>query len=161
LPNHYLRRNPYLAISQVLEDTSELGLGAGGGGARVYPLSKNWTTSNLHAGHFTAACGVHIYRGDLLPTEYRGHAFTCEPTGNLIHREVVEPRGATLRSRPMQEGIEFLATPDDWCRRVFLADGPDGALYVVDMYRAVIEHPDYMPPELRPRPDLTLGKEKG
>ena len=44
---------------------------------------------------------------------------------------------------------------------MFLADGPDGALYVVDMYRAVIEHPEFMPPELKNRPDLTLGKDKG
>lgn len=42
-----------------------------------------------------------------------------------------------------------------------LAHGPDGALYVVDMCRAVIEHPEFMPPELRNRPDLLLGKEKG
>ncbi len=161
LPNRYLKRNPFLAVSEVLEDTSELPLGAAGAGAKVYPLSQNWTTSNLHAGRFTAACGVFIYRGNLLPAEFRGNAFTCEPTGNLVHREILQPRGATFHSRPARPGVEFLATPDDWCRPVFLADGPDGALYVVDMYRAVIEHPDFMPPELKNRPDLTLGKNKG
>src|SRR5262249_18644364 len=56
---------------------------------------------------------------------------------------------------------EFLASPDDWFRPVSLAEGPDGALYVVDMYRAVIEHPEFMPPELKNRPDLTLGKDRG
>ncbi len=161
LPNHYVKRNPFLAVSEVLEDTSELPLGAAGAGAKVYPLSKNWTTSNLHAGRFTAACSVFIYRGNLLPAEFRGTAFTCEPTGNLIHREILEPRGATFRSHPARPGVEFLATPDDWCRPVFMADGPDGALYVVDMYRAVIEHPDFMPPELKHRPDLTFGKHRG
>ncbi|MFG0333139.1 MAG: c-type cytochrome, partial [Maioricimonas sp. JB049] len=39
--------------------------------------------------------------------------------------------------------------------------GPDGALYVCDMYRAVIEHPQFMPTELKTRPDLTLGKDRG
>ena len=73
----------------------------------------------------------------------------------------MRPTGATFRSRPAREGVEFLATPDDWFRPVFLADGPDGALYVVDMYRAVIEHPEFMPPELKTAPDLTLGKETG
>src|SRR5262249_28615005 len=51
--------------------------------------------------------------------------------------------------------------PDDWFRPVNLFHGPDGALYVVDMYRAVIEHPDFMPPELKKRPDLLLGQDKG
>jgi putative membrane-bound dehydrogenase-like protein len=161
LPHRYLRRNPFLAVPAVLEDTSELELGQAGAGGRVYPLSRNWTTSNLHAGRFTAACGVCIYRGDLLPPEYRGTAFTCEPTGNLVHEEILRPYGATFRSRPARAGVEFLATPDDWFRPVALAHGPDGALYVVDMYRAVIEHPDFMPPELKNRPDLTLGKDKG
>src|SRR5262249_15663614 len=87
LPSRYTKRNPYLAASDVLEDVSELELGVGRAGAKVYPLSKNWTTSSLHAGHFTAACGVYIYRGNLLPEAYRGAAFTCEPTGNLIHQE--------------------------------------------------------------------------
>jgi putative membrane-bound dehydrogenase-like protein len=161
LPNRYLKRNPFLAVPEVLEDTSELPLGDAGAGAKVYPISKNWTTSNLHAGRFTAACSVFIYRGDLLAASYRGAAFTCEPTGNLVHQEVLRPSGATFRSRPAREGVEFLATTDDWCRPVFLADGPDGALYVVDMYRAVIEHPEFMPPELKNRPDLTLGKNRG
>ena len=52
---------------------------------KIYPLSKNWTTSSLHVGQFTAACGVFVYRGDLLPDLYRGAVFTCDPTGNLVH----------------------------------------------------------------------------
>jgi len=161
LPNRYLARNPFLAISAVLNDISELTPGPLNSGDLVYPLSRNWTTSNLHAGRFTAACGVTIYRGDLLPASHRGAAFTCEPTGNLVHEEILRPHGATFRSRPPRDKVEFLATPDDWFRPVSLAGGPDGALYVVDMYRAVIEHPEFMPPELKRRPDLTLGKERG
>jgi putative membrane-bound dehydrogenase-like protein len=161
LPNRYLQRNPFLAVPAVVEDTSELELGEAGAGAKIYPLSKNWTTSNLHAGRFTAACGVFIYRGALLPQEYRGAAFTCDPTGDLIHEEILTARGATFRSKPPREQSEFLATPDDWCRPVFITSGPDGAMYVVDMYRAVIEHPDFMPAELKQRPDLLLGKDRG
>lgn len=161
LPNRYLKRNPLLAVPEVLQDVSELETSVAGAGAKIYPLSKNWTTSNLHAGRFTAACGVFVYRGDLLPEEFRGCAFTCDPTGNLVHQEVLRPEGASFRSHPPRKGVEFLATPDDWCRPVFLTHGPDGALYLVDMYRAVIEHPQYMPPELRKRPDLLLGKERG
>jgi putative membrane-bound dehydrogenase-like protein len=161
LPDRYLERNPYLAVRAVLEDVSELEGGPLSSGGRVYPLSSNWTTSNLHAGRFTSACSVLPYRGDLLPGEFRQSAFTCEPAGNLVHQEVLRPQGATFRSRPARAGVEFLASPDDWFRPVFLADGPDGALYVVDMYRAVIEHPEFMPPELKHRPDLLLGKDRG
>src|SRR5262249_28219975 len=115
----------------------------------------------LHEGRFTAACGVYIYRETLLPTLYQGAAFTCDPTGNLVHAETMEQHGATFRSKPIFKEKEFLASPDDWFRPVFLTSGPDGAMYVVDMYRAVIEHPEFMPPELQKRPDLTLGKDKG
>lgn len=156
LPDRYVRRNPFLAPPEPVRDNQ-----GAGGAARVYPLSKNWTTSNLHAGTFSAACGVFIYRGSLLPATYRGAAFTCDPTGNLIHMETLSPDGVTFRGKPAREGVEFLATPDDWCRPVFLTSGPDGALYFVDMYRAVIEHPEWMPPELRNRPDLLWGKDKG
>lgn len=156
LPAQYVRRNPYLVAPSPTRDNQ-----APGGAARVFPLSRNWTTSTLHLGTFTAACGVMIYRGNLLPDEFRGGAFTCDPTGNLVHQEVLTPNGAGFRYKPPREGVEFLATPDDWCRPVSLAHGPDGALYVVDMYRAVIEHPEFMPPELKQRPDLLLGKDRG
>ena len=86
------------------------------------------------AGYFTGSTGVTIYRGDRLPTEFRGNSFTCEPTGNLVHRDVLQPRGVTFTSRPGREGVEFLATKDEWFRPVNLANGPDGALYVVGAY---------------------------
>src|SRR3954453_11487154 len=156
IENRYLKRNPYLAAPAVVEDISVLDEGPLSSGGKVYPISKNWTTSSLHVGRFTAACGVMVYRGDLLPKGFQGSAFTCEPTGNLVHQEVMKPHGATFRSAPPREGVEFLASADDWFRPVSLAHGPDGALYVVDMYRAVIEHPDFVPPELKNRPDLTL-----
>jgi putative membrane-bound dehydrogenase-like protein len=156
LPNRYVKRNPFLAPPEPVRDNQNPG-----GADRVYPLSANFTTASYHAGTFTAACGVSIYRGSLLPAAYRGSAFTCEPTGNLVHQEILTPDGAGFRHRPAQQGVEFLATPDDWCRPVNLADGPDGALYVVDMYRAVIEHPEFMPPELKNRPDRLYGKDRG
>ena len=72
----------------------------------MYPLSKNWTTSSLHEGRFTAACGVHIYRGNLLPKEFQGAAFTCEPTGNLVHMEVLAAQGArTLWHSEFNPGV--------------------------------------------------------
>lgn len=156
LENRYLARNPFLAVPSVLANVA-----AQGDASRVYPLTQAWTTSNLHAGQFTAACGVEIFRGDALGPEYVGNALVCEPTGSLVHREIVKADGVTFSAKAAAEGREFLASRDSWFRPVNLETGPDGALYVVDMYRAVIEHPQYMPVELQTRPDLHLGDDRG
>lgn len=150
-------RNPLLATPSLLHDTDS----EAKGGSRVYPLSRAWTTSNLHAGQFTAACGVYLEKGGLLPKPFAEAAYTCEPTGNLLHCEVLQPNASTFRSRTWKEGVEFLATKDEWFRPVSLTNAPDGSLFVVDMYRAVIEHPEFMPVELKNRPDLLLGKNMG
>ncbi len=156
LENRHLARNPLYGAAAVMNEVA-----LSGEKSRVFPLIAAWTTSNLHAGQFTAACGVHLFRGDALPDEYRGNAFTCEPTGSLVHREILEPTGATFTSHVATEGREFLASTDPWFKPVNMEDGPDGALYVVDMYRAVIEHPQFMPDELKNRPDLRLGDDRG
>jgi putative membrane-bound dehydrogenase-like protein len=155
LEDHYQARNPNLAVAKVTHDVSPAAENS-----KLFPISRTWTTSNLHANQFTAACGVLIFGGSALP-QFRGHSFTCEPTANLVHHDVLAPQGASFVSRPGREEIEFLATRDEWFRPVNLAHGPDGALYVVDMYRAVIEHPQFMPDELKTRPDLVLGNDRG
>ncbi|MEX0978720.1 MAG: PVC-type heme-binding CxxCH protein, partial [Pirellulales bacterium] len=156
LENNFLARNPLLAVPGVIATVA-----AAGEASRVFPLTSAWTTSNLHAGQFTAACGVTIYRADALGDEYRGNALICEPTGSLVHREVLSPSGVTFVSKRAHQEKEFLASPDPWFRPVNLEVGPDGALYVVDMYLAVIEHPQFMPSELQQRPDLRLGDDRG
>ena len=129
--------------------------------SKLFPLTNTWTTSNLHENTFTAACGVNIYRGNALPEKYHGLALTCDPTGNLVHAEKMEPWGPTFRSKPLYEDREFLASTDEWFRPVSVENGPDGALYIVDMYRAVIEHPDWVPEELKHRPDERFGDDRG
>ncbi len=156
LEEPYTRRNPFFAIKTTVQDVA-----AAAEYSKLYPISQFWTTSTLHANQFTAACGVTIFRGDGLPPENKGNAFTCDPTGNLVHRESLVPHGATFVSHPADGQHEFLASTDTWFRPVNLANGPDGALYVVDMYRAVIEHPDWMPAELRNRKDLNDGSDRG
>ena len=151
-----LSRNPSLVLESVVQDAAPAGTSS-----RLYPRSKGWTTSNLHAGQFTAACGVTIYRGSGLPRAYNGDAFTCDPTGNLIHRSRLKRQGVTYSSHVNNQKREFLASSDEWFRPVNLTCGPDGYLYVVDMCRAVIEHPDFMPEELKKRPDLRDGDHHG
>lgn len=156
LEDHYTKRNPFFAVKTTIQDVA-----AFAEHSRLYPISDAWTTSTLHANQFTAACGVKIFRGDGLPPENKGNAFTCDPTGNLVHRETLVPHGATFVSHPSDGQQEFLASTDTWFRPVNLANSPDGTLYIVDMYRAVIEHPDWMPPELKNRKDLNDGSDRG
>lgn len=156
LEDHFTKRNPYFAIKSTVQDVA-----AFGEQSKLYPISAAWTTSTLHANQFTAACGVTIYRGDGLPPENKGNAFICDPTANLVHRETLVPNGATFISHPSDGQQEFLACTDTWFRPVNLANAPDGSLYIVDMYRAVIEHPDWMPAELKTRKDLTDGNDRG
>jgi putative membrane-bound dehydrogenase-like protein len=156
LEDRYLKKNPRVAVPAVFQDVA-----AAGEDSRIYPISQAWTTSTLHAGQFTAACGVLVYRGEGLPGDIQKSGFTCDPTGSLVHREILEPDGASFKSKPARVGVEFLASPDEWFRPVNLELGPEGAIYVVDMYRAVIEHPQFMPDELKRRPDLRHGDDRG
>ena len=156
LSGDYLSANPRLAVSEVMHDVV-----TSGAASRIFPISKIWVTSNLHEGQFTAACGVTIYRGGMLGKDIQGNVFICDPTGNLVHREVLSPSGATMAGRPGRPEIEFLASRDEWFRPVNLEVGPDGALYVVDMYRAVVEHPQWVPEELKERPDNYSGNDRG
>jgi putative heme-binding domain-containing protein len=87
--------------------------------------------------------------------------FSCDPTANLVHFDRLEPQGATFSARRAREGSDFLASRDGWFRPVFLAHGPDGALYLCDMYRKTIEHPDYLPVEIRKHTDFESGKTMG
>jgi putative membrane-bound dehydrogenase-like protein len=156
LADRYLHRNKFLTLNAMQQDVA-----AAGDLSHIYSLASQWTTSILHAGQFTAACGVDIYRGDALPPSFYGNSFTCEPTGNLVHRETIQPNGASFVGKPAYEGREFLASTDSWFRPVNVDGGPDGALYVMDMYRAVIEHPQFMPAELKERPDVRYGDDRG
>ena len=157
LEDRYLKLAPKIPIPAVVQDVA-----AAAEKSKVFPISRAWTTSNLHAGTFTAACGVHVYRGDTLREVLgEGSVFTCDPTGNFVHREIMKPDGPSFTSKPAYDGKEFLASTDEWFRPVNVETGPDGCLYIVDMYRCVIEHPDFVPDELKKRPDLRLGDDRG
>jgi putative membrane-bound dehydrogenase-like protein len=158
LPLKYLARNPNLAVPAVEEGISDHG-----GSSVVYPTSPMQERPNdqFAAGHFTSACSVTIYAGAAFGPDFQGNAFCCEPVHNLVHRDLVEPKGASFVAKRAYEKSEFLSSNDNWCRPVNLCFGPDGALYVVDMYRAVIEHPQWIPLEMQKRVDLRAGWDKG
>lgn len=144
---------PEAMVNDLLSNTENLA-------ARIYPISDNFTTADSHAGTFSAACGVHVYRGNAL-AGYYGRVFVCDPTANLVHWDELVPTGATFLARRSPHHAEFLASTDNWFRPVNLAAGPDGALYICDMYRKTIEHPQYLPEEVRKRTDFNSGENMG
>lgn len=97
----------------------------------------------------TAACGPAIYRGSMFPESFRGDAFIAEPAGNLVKRLKIEERDGVPHVRNAHEQTEFLASTDERFRPVSVYNGPDGSLYVVDMYRGVIQHRIFLTTYLR------------
>ena len=155
-----LRRNPFVTPPRPTRDVPEIP-----GAAPVYPLSKTLARFNdLHAANrFTSACGSNVYRDDLFGPAFAGNVFTCEPVHNLVSRLVLTPQGVSFTGKRAagEEKAEFLASSDNWFRPTAVHTGPDGALYVVDMYRQVIEHPQWIPPDWQKELDLRAGHDKG
>jgi mono/diheme cytochrome c family protein/glucose/arabinose dehydrogenase len=126
---------------------------------RIYPIRPNPAVNRGYIPgtldkkgrllEFTAACSPFFYRGTALPKEYYGNVFVCEPSGNLVKRNVVEDKGILLTAHDPTPGKEFLASTDERFRPVFLTSGPDGGLYVADMYRGLVQHGLYVTPYLR------------
>jgi mono/diheme cytochrome c family protein len=92
----------------------------------------------------TATCGPSVYRGTLFPKEFRGNVFIPEPAGNLVKRLVLTEKNAVLTASNAKEESEFWTSTDERFRPVNSYTGPDGALYVVDMYRGVIQHASFL-----------------
>jgi putative heme-binding domain-containing protein len=111
----------------------------------------------------TSACSPVIYRDDLLGEEYRGNAFMCEPVHDLVTRRILKPLGATFAGvrAPSEQNSEFYASADNWSRPVDIKNGPDGGLWVVDMYRMIIEHPKWITADRLARIDPRAGANKG
>lgn len=167
LADHYLRRNPHVAAP---DPTRQVVVPLN---PKVWPVSR--PEKRFHsfdnAGHFTSACSGMIYRDELLfgksspGSQNEMHAFTCEPFHNLVQHNVLTPDGVSFAARraPGEESSEFFSSEDRWCRPVMTRTGPDGALWVVDMYRYMIEHPEWLPAAGKAEllPHYRLGDDKG
>jgi mono/diheme cytochrome c family protein len=125
---------------------------------RVFPIRptpgvnrgymKGVLDDSLRLVNMTAACSPMIYRGGLFGADYQFNAFVAEPSANLIKRDILTERGNVVKGKEAYHGREFLASVDERFRPVSLYDGPDGALYIVDMYRGIIQHKTYLTPYL-------------
>ena len=183
LPREDLAQNPYLAVSSVQEQCIPEW-------THVFPVSKpepwkvvrqdfwnRWVNTNhdMNAGRFprtelapqgfaTSACGLTIYRGSAFPKDYRGNGFIGEPANNVVVRLQFDEQdgpSVTARRPAGNESREFLASADNRFRPVNLANGPDGCLYVISMYREIIEDETAIPDDILKHYDLTSGRDLG
>ncbi|HRQ88097.1 MAG TPA: c-type cytochrome, partial [Bacteroidia bacterium] len=117
------------------------------------------------SGFLVAATGIHLYWGDAFPAEFRDNAFIGDVGSNLVHRKIISTRPGSVqpvghRKNP-DETTEFLRSSDTWFRPCSFATGPDGCLYIVDMYRETIEHPWSLPEPIKKHLDLNAGNDRG
>ncbi len=140
----YLKRNPDLVVSdatQVISDHEKA--------TEVFQITKNPDRQLFTpVGVTTSSSGLTAYLGGAFPAPFDGNVtFVAESVSNLVHVDIVKDKGASFTAARQHPGREFLASTDSWSRPVNMYVGPDGALYVIDYYRQIIEHPEWMSDE--------------
>lgn len=126
----------------------------------VYPVSPP-------VRRFNWAAAVNTLTSGCSPMPWfdgKDHALLiCEPANNLVHRELLDLTALPITSarHPDDKDSEFLASADNWFRPSMARPGPDGAIYVVDMYRLVLEHPEWIPTDIVRGLDVRAGEDKG
>jgi mono/diheme cytochrome c family protein len=156
VPARYYMRHPTLLRTRGLYESLE---GPNREANRVWPIHA---TPGVNRGYqngilrpdgtlanFTSVSSPTVYRGDRLPNDLYGNVFVTEPAANLVSRLVVTDDGTTLQGAKAYERGEFLASSDERFRPVYLSAAPDGTIYLVDLYRGVIQHKGYITEYLR------------
>ena len=158
IEDRYLRRNPFVAAP-----SPKVYLTEPARAPPVYPTSRTLDRFNdlFALNRFTSACSPHIWRAQSTSGELT--ALVCEPVHNLVSRVVLEPDGVTFHGRRHEDEqhSEFFSSTDNWFRPVKVIEEPDGALLVCDMYRHVIEHPQWIPEAWQAQLDLYAGNRMG
>jgi len=153
----YLQRNSDLPVSDASEHIPDHGQAC-----EVYPVTINPEHQLLtDVGVITSSCGVTWYQGGLFPDSFNHITFIAEPVHNLVHADRITDHGASFIASRVYEKKEFLASTDAWCRPVQFYIGPDGAMYVIDYYREIIEHPEWMSDSVNNSGELYNGSDKG
>lgn len=122
---------------------------------QVFPLvgipdvqggTKRFRPEDHTLNHFTATCGEGIFRGDRLPADLRGDLLFSEPVGRLIRRSKIDVRDGITYLENAHPGSEFIRSTDPNFRAMHIMNGPDGCLYLVDMYRGIIQQGNWTKP---------------
>jgi mono/diheme cytochrome c family protein/glucose/arabinose dehydrogenase len=125
---------------------------------RVFPLHPTSVNRGYEKGvldkdslliRVTSACGPLIYRGHQFPDMYQENAFVCVPEANLIKRNILTITADKITAMQAVPNREFIASTDEGFRPVNLFNGPDGAMYVVDMHRGIIQDKAFLTPYLQ------------
>ena len=161
LPDQYLRRNPHVGVA---ETRVQLLTPANPPVFPASPLEKRYHSFE-QSGHFTSGCSGMVLRDTQLFRAHEIHGFACEPFHNLVQHARLTHSGVTFTAhRATGEGpFDFFASEDRWTRPVMVREGPDGALWVADMYRYMIEHPQFLPPVGKEEllPHYRAGEDRG
>ena len=177
IPWRYVNRHPYLPQNRLLANISDhdpLMYNASKPPfwrvERTKRRNKAFQENNLNQveyaeGHFTGSSGTTIYLGNAFPGKYYGNVFIGDVSGNLVHRDIltaVDDSVALVAKRDeVEKNKEFLTSTDPWFRPANFTVGPDGALYITDMYRQHIEAPASVPEDLKSDMDYNNGNDKG
>lgn len=160
IPTRYIEQSPEMFSFKATENISDHGVSA-----RIYPIVQAVTRVNHpeQAGHFSSSGGMGILNSSLFSARLANSIFVCDVVCNIVHRDVLREDGPVFRAaRAAEEQTsEFIASRDPAFRAVGLEHGPDGALYLIDMQRDVIEHPDYIPAAVREKLDIRAGQDRG
>lgn len=140
----YLKRNPELLLSNATQSISDHG-----DATEVFQITKNPDRQLFTpVGLTTSSSGITMSLGGLFPSPFDGNmAFVAESVSNLVHADIIKDNGSSFIAGRHRSDKEFLASTDAWSRPVNMYVGPDGALYVLDYYRRIIEHPEWMSDE--------------
>lgn len=157
LPLRYLEQHPDVVVKTLRETLN--------GDKEIFPVSPpvrrfNWATAT---NTLTSGCAPIPYRDTVFGDDGKNVIFICEPANNLVHREVLDYSHTPVTSHRHKDDAqsEFIASEDNWFRPTMARMGPDGALYVVDMCRLVLEHPEWIPSEIAKGLELRAGEDKG
>lgn len=113
---------------------------------------------------FTSGAGQSIFRGDRLPANMVGDYFIPEPVGRVIKRGKVINQNGKIRIESVYKEVDWLASADMNFRPINTYTGPDGCLYIVDMYHGIIQEGEWTPPDSylgKKIVELGLDKNKG
>ena len=158
IANRYLQRNLNLFISDATESISDHGKVS-----EIFPITKVPERQLFSGvGVMTSSSGITAYLGGIFPPPYdQNITFVSESVSNLVHADVLKDDGASFIASRVLPNSEFLASTDAWSRPVNMYIGPDGALYVLDYYRQIIEHPEWMSDEAVKAGGLYNGNDMG
>jgi putative membrane-bound dehydrogenase-like protein len=167
IEERYLKRNPFVASPSPREF-----LTAPAKSPTIFPTSRTLDRFNDldTLNKVTSACAPMVWNDG-----ERKLGLVCEPVHNLVSAIELEPNGVVLQGEMLNQweptvqhvAREFVASSDNWFRPVRLMHAPsehssdNSHIWICDMYRQVIEHPEWIPEAWQSSLDLYAGSNRG